>query len=177
MTKVPKGWHASIPPLGFIPRFGLKNKIHKVGIHFKEVYYNHDSLDQDDWNKAWGFTFNMFGRNKKDTVMLAWKLNLKTDRVRLALYYHNRTADGHGDERIIEFDTTINRGDKIELWTILADDEVRMKLSYQDRLEKLVGYFKPPSSNWGWNIFNWFGGNMAATHPIIIKKKTFFGWI
>lgn len=150
-----------------------------LGIHLckiQELYevifddscrYDLGSIDQEDTNKLFGWSYGLHHNN---SVRVGWRYNKESDDIELLLYIYE---DGKRD--IIELEQlNIPIGEK---WYLsLASNSYGVSLDVRHKNDETVygraysinRVFKP---KWGYNLGLWFGGNNSAPKDMRIWLK------
>jgi hypothetical protein len=152
--KVKKGKHVFKP---LRTRLYINPRTLFIGAIFgQEAVYDHGTLDQQDWNKGGGLSFNLF-TNHRRSAMYGWRWNPKTTRFEFTDYIH--------DGRQIVKETqifSVHPGEPLSVFIYFKLGLIFYKFRSNDRS---LSYFVPVKFKPGFlgrRIGAWFGGNLPA---------------
>jgi len=166
--RIPAGCHSARP---YWLSYGKREALRLQFVFTDQARYILPGVDQQDWNKLAGLSFNLFS-NHVHSVMVGWRFNPEIDRFELGFYYHvdgNRVIrrDAEGSEvfavspvagmlrvRFEVYDFLGKVETSIETDAGIVRDEVGIRTSRRSRV-----------------INTWFGGNRSAPNDIYILRK------
>lgn len=148
-----KGEHSSSPIL-------YKPWVRRLSgsIYFtEESKYNLGSVDQYDWNKVTGISFNPLKPNE-NAIMIAWRYNPSSDYFEVGPYFNIAGTNLAPDTKFIK----VRIGESVGFYLDYDYAQVTGKIDV-----KTSTYFGKHPFLTSFRIQPWFGGNMAT--PSLIK--------
>lgn len=132
-----------------------------------DAKYNHEDVDQDDWNKLCGIYFNFFN-TRDNTAMIGWRWNLDEQAMELNAYYHLNK------ERVFTpplFDVALGEVFTASITCNWRESRYEVRLDSLDALREVV-HFQPfeIKRKLSFEINTYFGGNKRAPHNITVYK-------
>lgn len=146
-----------------------------------ESRYDLLGVDQQDWNKLTGISFNLFN-SRKWSFMVAWRYDVAVDSFELTPYYHlesNRYSVDWGDPEGNEIwqGQPFRVGvDEIFSTRISIDEQgsngwVRLQLITETTSRSHEWNFGEVVSGSRREINTWFGGNREAPSDLCLRRK------
>jgi hypothetical protein len=147
----------------WFPKLHSGDSLLSVNVRFtSSCLYSFNNKNQQDWNKLAGLSY---GYHKHNSVRIAWRCNLETSRIELALYCY---VDG--ERFIVPFEESFKLYNQVNVFFIVlpsgivayamenrnGDNYSRVKLDKKIKLK--LGYLLKP----------YFGGNEVAPHDVTI---------
>ncbi len=159
--KINQGDHRSTPLI-------LKPFVRRVRgtCTFTEPFYDLEDVDQADWNKLIGISFNPL-KPDQHAIMIAWRYNTITNKVEVGPYF-NVNSSRETPERIksglleihptipIKFELDYN---KIKFWNVITGQYIIHQVPTSLKTRFWTSFLVQP----------WFGGNRTAPHNISIN--------
>lgn len=150
--------HSSVP---FTPKCWIKSIKGRFEFTSKSIY-NFDNIDQFDWNKLCGISWNPFQPNQ-NALMLGWRYRPDIKKFEVCPYinYNGRNIPYELPEQILTFEIR-------DLGEFFIDKE---EISFRNCEQKgKVSIKVPPGVSGHWltsfRVQPWFGGNNVAPNQV-----------
>ena len=129
-------------------------------VRFNETArYDIGFLDQEDWNKLFGIGY--FPHHQLDSVRVAWRYNIVTDKIELGAYWYNSGV------RFDRYMTSIDIGEDV-----LIGLHRRSEGHHYIMMGSIcLKHVQVSSDHIGFWLLPYFGGNQTAPHDIKIEMR------
>lgn len=162
---VKEGYHSYIPGVGitFHRNRQLSKLEYSVVFDESSEYDWQGDLDQLDWNKGGGITFD-WKRNDRDNIMWAWRYNADSSRYEFTVYvdwkYQNRTGFGNTKSKVDDVLMVANSGDIVDI-DFIRQSGKKWYVTFKNMTQELEtsGVVEVRvNPRWSRRIGPWFGG-------------------
>jgi hypothetical protein len=162
---IPKNWHNSIR----LPSLKRGHSLSKKVILDNTCKYKFDTVDDLDWNKLIGYTFNFSGVHR-NSLRIGWRYNSLKDIFELSVYYYlngvkyfNMNPQFEvGSDKMFHVKFVPNYTERYI--DVLIDNKTIYNLPIPENI-------KFSKKSWGWKLFPYFGGNRKSPHLMRVEIK------
>ncbi len=149
----------------------------KWAISFTEdCIYNHNDVDQLDWNKLCGVSFDLF-TNHKNSAMIGWRWNVNTQKMELTPYVHVDGTRWFWESGSVFTTVPINQRFFVTMkidWennTVAMEVTSAFKVYFKQQYTKLSKKYWFIKTKFTREIGAYFGGNKPAPHDMVLVKS------